>query len=609
MVEIHHLRFNHRANQDSDFADYLLRVGDGVEPTEPAISPSSIKLPEEIVAPESWTTSDLLDEVFPNLVEHAMACAEAGGINTDTDFFKSRAVLSPKNTIINDINAQTLEKMESVGATITTYLSVDSILAPQPEDAMNYPLDFLHSLNPSGLPPHELRLTPGAIVIVLRNIDSELGLVNGCRCIVKRCLGRYLDVLVLTGRAAGQRVYIPRIPMAPKTADLPFILSRRQFPVRLAWAMTINKAQGQSLDRAGIALPEPVFAHGQLYVALSRVGAFQKVKVLVAEGVGQGHYSGHTSIPDGTYTRNIVWPEALLDQTGPAQSNTAKRGGTHSAGIGAEDDALVEYDPEVGSSAVAPLSTAYATSSDLADEWEHDILIPRLLAADGLQGFEQLLQEAHKILDPKSEMLHVASPGNQGEEDNVSVQNSPVETDSDAEGISMDEEETDFETSEVPAIYPLYFETQEDLKCGSHALNNVFGEPIFTDEELNAACEALVQESLVPDDHSIISDPQVLADHMNPHGWYSAAAISMVLRRTFRYELQLGNQLRFDLNALEESAVIGAITNIKNRHWVALKYIDGQMWLLDSTEHPRVLPAPAFREFVNENPHTYVIRS
>ena len=42
--------------------------------------------------------------------------------------------------------------------------------------------------------------------------------------------------------------------------------------MRIAFAMTINKVQGQTLERVGIYLPEPCFTHGQLYVAASRVG-------------------------------------------------------------------------------------------------------------------------------------------------------------------------------------------------------------------------------------------------------------------------------------------------------------------------------------------------
>ena len=88
----------------------------------------------------------------------------------------------------------------------------------------------------------------------------------------------------------------------PSDADLPFQLVRRQFPVCLAFAMTINKAQGQTIPYMGLYLPNPVFAHGQLYVALSRVQSKNHIKILVKGG----HIEGEV------YTKNIVYKEILL---------------------------------------------------------------------------------------------------------------------------------------------------------------------------------------------------------------------------------------------------------------------------------------------------------
>ncbi|KAG6632588.1 hypothetical protein CIPAW_13G170000, partial [Carya illinoinensis] len=60
-----------------------------------------------------------------------------------------------------------------------------------------------------------------------------------------------------------------------------FTFKRTQFPIRLSFAMTINKSQGQTLDFVGIYLPQPVFSHGQLYVALSRAKTASTIRILL----------------------------------------------------------------------------------------------------------------------------------------------------------------------------------------------------------------------------------------------------------------------------------------------------------------------------------------
>ena len=104
---------------------------------------------------------------------------------------------------------------------------------------------------------------------------------------------------ILTDDKAGNLVFIPRISLAPSSTELPFNMTRRQFPVRLAYAMTINKSQGQSVQHVGIDLRNPVFSHGQLYVALSRCTSFDCISVL---------------LPDCSVdsTTNIVYPEVLI---------------------------------------------------------------------------------------------------------------------------------------------------------------------------------------------------------------------------------------------------------------------------------------------------------
>ena len=91
---------------------------------------------------------------------------------------------------------------------------------------------------------------------------------------------------------------------------LPFIMRRRQFPVKVAFAMTINKAQGQSFQKVGIYLSKPVFGHGQLYVAMSRAGIAANTKLFV-ENVPNTQGKFHDC--QGTLTKNVVYHEVLTE--------------------------------------------------------------------------------------------------------------------------------------------------------------------------------------------------------------------------------------------------------------------------------------------------------
>jgi hypothetical protein len=86
--------------------------------------------------------------------------------------------------------------------------------------------------------------------------------------------------------------------MSPSGTDWPFVLRRHQFPVRMAFAMTINKSQGQTLNNVGVYLPSPVFYHGQLYVAISWVTSNANIKIFSGQGFDE-------------YMRNVVYREVL----------------------------------------------------------------------------------------------------------------------------------------------------------------------------------------------------------------------------------------------------------------------------------------------------------
>lgn len=95
--------------------------------------------------------------------------------------------------------------------------------------------------------------------------------------------------------------------LAPSEEDMfPFKLKRTQFPIRLSFAMTINKAQGQAIPNVGVYLSNSVFSHGQLYVAWSRGISRRTTKVLV-KPVKEFRQAG-------IYTSNVVYQEVLRDE-------------------------------------------------------------------------------------------------------------------------------------------------------------------------------------------------------------------------------------------------------------------------------------------------------
>lgn len=182
------------------------------------------------------------------------------------------------------------------------FCSADSVVFEEGvdgPDVMPYPVEFLASLKISGLPLAKLALKPGVPLMLLRNLDASNGLCNGTHMVLTKIQNHVLECRILGGKHAGNIVFIPRITLKPSNEDLPIPLSRRQFPVRLAFAMTINKSQGQSVENIGLDLRTPVFSHGQLYVALSRCTSADRIKVLFpADQLG-------------TKTENIVYPEAF----------------------------------------------------------------------------------------------------------------------------------------------------------------------------------------------------------------------------------------------------------------------------------------------------------
>ena len=121
------------------------------------------------------------------------------------------------------------------------YSSADSISGA--EDGVQYPVEYLNSINTGSFPPYQLEIKIDVPLMLLRNLDPGLGLCNGIRLRLMQMTNRVLHVEIISEPCTGQLVFIPRIKLI-SSEELPFELHRVQFPVRLAFTMTINKYQG-----------------------------------------------------------------------------------------------------------------------------------------------------------------------------------------------------------------------------------------------------------------------------------------------------------------------------------------------------------------------------
>lgn len=198
----------------------------------------------------------------------------------DPYYLKCRAILSCKNEEVDFVNEILIGKQ--IG-NARTYLSVDQKVNTTDDNTQDDITEFFNSLTCLGTSNHCLILKIGTPVILLRNINQSIGLCNGTRLTITKLGDRLIEGRIITGSHAGTIVIIPRIIMTTEKGDFPFVLRRKQFPIKVAYAMTINKSQGHTLAKIGLYLPSPLFCHGQLYVAISRATSSSSIKILRRE--------------------------------------------------------------------------------------------------------------------------------------------------------------------------------------------------------------------------------------------------------------------------------------------------------------------------------------
>ncbi|KAL7157567.1 hypothetical protein ABFS83_02G085800 [Erythranthe nasuta] len=242
-------------------------VGNG-DVREQSDGEASLEIPEDMMIGDSEDLfRDLLNFFYPDLLSNIY----------DPDYFQGRAILAPTNECVESVNDHLMSLLlgeEKV------YLSSDSMCTDEQtteDNAKIYSTEFLNTIKCSGVHSHVLKLQ--IIIIGIHILHCKL----------------------ISGKNIGDIVFIHRRNLIPSNSGLSIKFQRRQFSLIVSFAMTINKSQGQTLSHVGLYLPRPIFSHGQLYVALSRVKSRGGIKIFIKWDSGE--------LTD--VTRNVVYKEVF----------------------------------------------------------------------------------------------------------------------------------------------------------------------------------------------------------------------------------------------------------------------------------------------------------
>lgn len=175
---------------------------------------------------------------------------------------------TPLNDTIDEINTIINDMIDGASKQYRTFDEIVKTTDNITEQELTYPIEFLNSLTFNGFLNHYLHLKEGMLIISLRNMNPALEMCNGTRLIIIHLRNWIKEEKIMTGSNIGAKVLTLRIVLTITGHKWPFDLRRKQFPVKICYALTINKSHSQSLNYVGLYLPKLVFSHGQLYVCI-----------------------------------------------------------------------------------------------------------------------------------------------------------------------------------------------------------------------------------------------------------------------------------------------------------------------------------------------------
>ncbi|GJU48162.1 ATP-dependent DNA helicase PIF1-like protein [Tanacetum coccineum] len=240
-----------------EFAEWILKVGDGE------------------LGEENDSELNILDNI------------------NDPSYFKEKVVLAPTNEVVDNINEHLLNKFPGEEMVYLSCNSVDKTERNAAIDQSIFSSGFINGLKFFGVPNHMLALKVGVPVMLLRNIDQPNGLCNGTRLQVLKLTRTSISAQIINGTHFGNKVIIPRLRITPSDKRLSLKIVRKQFPLSVSFAMTINKSQVGEIDPyLGGAARRHACSHGGPHTLFS--SALFVVQIVIEKGFSK---QSHLRIP------------------------------------------------------------------------------------------------------------------------------------------------------------------------------------------------------------------------------------------------------------------------------------------------------------------------
>ncbi|GFV59955.1 ATP-dependent DNA helicase [Trichonephila clavipes] len=171
-VETLRLTINRRVQLQNDpsaqiFSEQLLHIGNGK--IELQLNTQCIKLPDNFCTVVQ-DKNELIQSIFPDILNNYL----------NHEWLSQRAILAAKNVDVDEINFQIQQLLPG---DLMSFKSIDTVV--DENESVNFPIEFLNSLDIPGMPPHNLRLKIGSPIILLRNLNPPQ-LCNGTRLVIKK---------------------------------------------------------------------------------------------------------------------------------------------------------------------------------------------------------------------------------------------------------------------------------------------------------------------------------------------------------------------------------------------------------------------------------------